>query len=71
MLLVLIVIVALMDLHAAGASALARESAAALAAGTRISGVALLALGLLPLFYPFVDVTNWLRLAAARKDVGV
>ncbi len=70
-LLVLIVILALMDLHAAGASALARASAAALTAGTRTSGVALLALGLLPLFYPIVDVTNWLRLAAARKDVGV
>ena len=70
-LLVLIVIVALMDLHAADASTLARESVTTLAAGTRISGVALLALGLLPLFYPLVDVTNWLRLAAIRKDVGV
>ena len=55
-LLVLIVILALMDLHAAGASALARASAAALTAGTRTSGVALLALGLLPLFYP-IDMT--------------
>jgi hypothetical protein len=70
-LLVLIVILALMDLRAAGASALVRESAAALAAGTRISGVAVLALGVLPLFYPLVDVTNWLRLSAARKGVGV
>jgi hypothetical protein len=32
--------------------------------------VALLALVLLPLFYPLVDVTNWLRLAATRNDTG-
>lgn len=70
-LLVLIVIVALMDLRAADASALARGSAAALASGTRVSRPALLALILVPLFYPLVDVTNWLRLAAARKDVGI
>jgi hypothetical protein len=70
-LLVLLVIVVLMDLRAADAAALARESAAALASGTRVPGVALLALCLLPLSYPLVDVTNWLRLAASRKDVGV
>ena len=69
-LLVLIVVVALMDLRAADTSALAREIAAALASGTRLSGVALFALCLLPLFYPLIDVTNWLRLAATRKDIG-
>jgi hypothetical protein len=32
--------------------------------------VGLLALCLLPLFYPLVDVTNWQRLAATRKDMS-
>jgi len=72
-LLVLIVILAVMDLRAADASALSRESVAAfgLGQGARIPGPALIALTLLPLSYPLVDVTNWLRLAAARKGAGL
>jgi hypothetical protein len=69
LLLVAIIVVALMELSAAGLPTLLRDSDAALRAGTRVPGVGLIALCLLPLFYPLVDVTNWQRLAAIRKDV--
>ncbi len=69
-LLVLIVVVALMEFYAAGLPTLVRDSAAALQTGTRVPGVGVIALCLLPLFYPLVDVTNWQRLAAARKDIS-
>jgi hypothetical protein len=69
-LVVLIIVVALMELYAAGLPAIVRDSAAALQTGTRVPGVGLIALCLLPLFYPLVDVTNWQRLAAARKDMS-
>ena len=68
-LVVLIILLALMELYAAGLSTMVRDSAAALQTGTRLPGIGLIALGLLPLFYPLVDVTNWQRLAAARKDM--
>jgi hypothetical protein len=44
---------------------------AALTTGTRASGIALAALGLLPLFHPLVDMSNWQRIAAFAKDAGV
>ena len=69
-LVVLIIVVALMELYAAGLTAIVRDSAAALQTGTRVPGVGLIALCLLPLFYPLVDVTNWQRLAAARKGMS-
>ena len=69
-LMVLVIVVALMELYAAGPQAIARDSAAALQTGTRVPGVGLIALCLLPLFYPLVDVTNWQRLAAARKGMS-
>ena len=69
-LIVLIIVLALMEFYAAGLPAIGRDSAAALQTGTRVPGVGLLALCLLPLFYPLVDVTNWQRLAAARKDMS-
>lgn len=65
---VLIVVVAFMALYAAGLPVLIRDGADALQAGTRVPGVGLVAVGLLGLVYPIVDVTNWQRLAAARKD---
>ena len=51
------------------------ESVAALQAEARTSVSGLLALVLLPIFYPIVDTTNWLRIAAlgtdpARVDTG-
>lgn len=67
---VLIIVVAAMEFTFAGLSAIARDSAAALQKGTSLSGVGLLALFLLPLFQPLVDLTNWQRLAAAEKDRG-
>lgn len=70
LLLVLIITLTLMEGHAAGWPTIMRESAAALLTGTRVPGVALLALVLLPLFYPLADVTNWLRIAAIRKDLS-
>jgi hypothetical protein len=69
-LIVLIIVIALMKLYAAGLPTIVRDSAAALRTATRVPGVGLIALCLLPLFYPLVDVTNWQRLAAARKDMG-
>ena len=70
-LLVLIAVVAILDLQGAPGSILAREGIPALAPAPRMSLAGLLALALLALFYPLVDVTNWLRLAAIRKDAGV
>jgi hypothetical protein len=57
-----------MQLYSDGLPAIARESAAALQTGTRLSGMGLVALLLLPLFHPVVDMTNWQRLAAFEKD---
>jgi hypothetical protein len=67
-LLVLIVVVALMELYAAGLPATLRDGAAALQTEARLTGAGLIALVLLPLFYPLVDVTNWQRLAALHKN---
>jgi hypothetical protein len=69
-LIVLTIVFALIELYAAGLPAIARDGAAALAAGTRVPGVGLLALCLLPLVYPLVDVASWQNLAAAAKDLG-
>jgi hypothetical protein len=69
-LVVLIIVVALMEFYAAGLPTIVRDSAAALQNGTRVPGVGLIALCLLPLFYPLVDVTNWQRLAATQKDMS-
>jgi hypothetical protein len=64
----LVVVVALMELSSDGPSAIVRDSAAALRAATRVPGIGLVALILLPLFYPIVDMTNWQRIAAFEKD---
>jgi hypothetical protein len=68
LLLVLVLVIALMDLYVAGPAAVVRDGVAALRAETRLPGVALVALCLLPLFHPLVDVTHWQKLAAIRKD---
>ena len=67
-LLALIIIVAVMELNAAGWATIVRDSTNALRARTELPATGLLALALLPLFYPLVDVTSWLRLAATGKD---
>jgi len=63
------VVVALMGLSAIGWSNVARELVAAIGRGADISGLALVAVCLLLLFYPLVDATNWQRIAALEKDV--
>ena len=67
----LVVVVALMELGSDGASTIIRDSVAALQAPTRVPYIGLLALILLPLFYPIVDITNWQRIAAFEKDRDV
>jgi hypothetical protein len=68
-------VIALIGLYAQGFPAIIIESVAALQAEARTSISGLLALVLLPIFYPIVDTTNWLRIAAlgtdpARVDTG-
>ncbi len=65
---VLIVVLALMEFYAAGFLAIASAATTALEPGTSIPVVGLIALALLPLFYPLVDVAHWQRLAAAEKN---
>ena len=69
-LLVVVIVLAFMQLYAAGLPAIARDSASALGRGTQLSGVGLIALCLLPLLHPLVDVTNWQKLAAIRRDAS-
>src|SRR5260370_31630702 len=56
-----VIVVAVMQLYADGLSAAVIDTIAALATGTRVSGVGLAALVLLPLFHPLVDMANWQR----------
>ncbi|MGZ3330321.1 MAG: hypothetical protein ACXU85_24485, partial [Xanthobacteraceae bacterium] len=63
------VVVALMGLSAIGWSNVARDLVAAIGRGADISGLALVAVCLLLLFYPLVDATNWQRIAALEKDM--
>jgi hypothetical protein len=59
---------ALIGLYAQGVTAVITESLSALRAETRTSISGLLALVLLPIFYPIVDTTNWLRITALEID---
>ena len=65
-----VIVVAGMQLYSEGFAAAMTGSIAALATGTRVSGVALAALVLLPLFHPLVDMTNWQRIAVFAKDAA-
>lgn len=65
---VLAIVVASMQLYEKGFSRILADSIAALETKTRISPVGLMALLLLPLFYPIADLTNWQRIAAFEKD---
>jgi hypothetical protein len=62
-------VIALIDLYAQGLPAVT-ESIAALQAKTRMSDTGLLGLTLLPLFYPIVETTNWLRIAALETEAN-
>jgi hypothetical protein len=59
---------ALIGLYAQGVTTVITENVSALRAGTRISISGLLTLVLLPIFYPIVDTTNWLRITALEID---
>jgi Na+/proline symporter len=63
-----VMVFALMELYAEGVPAVLRDSAAALQTGTRVPTMGLVALLLLPLFYPLVDITNWQRMAAFEQN---
>jgi hypothetical protein len=63
-----VMVFALMELYAEGITAVLRNSAAALQTGTRVPMMGLVALLLLPLFYPLVDITNWQRMAAFEQN---
>jgi hypothetical protein len=62
--------VAVIDLYAQGFPAAITESVAALRAPTPTSISVLMAVALLTIFYPIVDTTNWLRMAALPMDGG-
>ena len=62
--------VAVIDLYAQGYPAVITESVAALLAVTPTSISVFMALVLLTIFYPIVDTTNWLRIAALAMDGG-
>src|ERR1700712_2398316 len=61
-------VIAVIGLYAQGVTALISESVSALRAETQTSISGLLALVLLPIFYPVVDTTNWLRITALEID---
>jgi hypothetical protein len=65
---VLAFVLASMRLYAEDPAALLRDGAAALQAGTGASGMRLIALFLLALSYPLVDITNWQRIAAFAQS---
>ena len=60
----------MIDLYAQGFANVITESVAALRAVTPTSISVLMALVLLAIFYPIVDTTNWLRIAALPTDGG-
>jgi hypothetical protein len=64
----LIVVMGGMELYAEDFVPILRDSALALQAGSSLSSLTLLALLLLPLCYPIVDVVNWQRIAVFAKD---
>jgi len=68
---VLVVVVAGMEFYFAGILSIGHQSIAALQAGTRLPDPGLLALALLSLLYPMVDVAGWQRIAAIEKDSDV
>ena len=70
MLAVFAVVIALMGLSAIGWSKVARDLVAAIGRGADISGLSLLSVSLLLLFYPLVDATSWQRIAALEKDAA-
>ena len=65
---VLVIVLTVMEFVSVGVPVMARDSIAALQTRTHISGTALLAIVLVSLLYPIVDVANWQKLAAIAND---
>jgi len=61
-------VIALIGLYAQGVTTVITENVSALLAETQTSISGLLTLVLLPIFYPIVDTTNWLRITALEID---
>lgn len=66
---VLAIVIAGMLFYFIGLPGAGRESMAAFQVGTNVPAAGLIALILLPLLYPLVDVANWQRLAAIEKHI--
>jgi len=67
---VVVIVFTGMALYPRGAVTVLSDSAAALQASPRLSHLGLIALVLLPLLYPIVDVANWQRFAALARNVA-
>jgi hypothetical protein len=65
---VFVVVLAAMQLYSQDPAALLRDGAAALQAGTGPAGMQPIALLLLALSYPLIDITNWQRIAAFAQS---
>ena len=65
---ILAIVLVVMGFSAFGVVHMARDSIAALWAGSAIPGMALLTIMAVSLLYPIVDVVTWQRLAALSKD---
>jgi hypothetical protein len=65
---VLVIVLTAMEFFSTGVQVMMRDSIAALRTGTDISGTALLAIVLVFLLYPVVDVANWQKLAVIARD---
>ena len=65
---VLVIVVAGMQFYFVGGLSIGQQSIAALQVGTHLPGLGLLALCLLPLLYPMVDMAGWQKIAAVEKD---
>ena len=67
---ILAIALIVMEFSSFGVSVIARDSIAALQAGTGISSTALLTIVIVALLYPVADVVTWQRLAALAKDTA-
>ena len=65
---VFVLVFAVVELSSRGFASIISDSVATLRTGVETSSAGVIALVLLPLLYPIVDVTNWQRFAALAKD---
>ena len=65
---VFVLVFAVVELSSRGFASIVADGAATLQTGVGLSAMGVIALVLLPVLYPMVDVTNWQRFAALAKD---